>query len=190
MQDALLKCFTRETLLYLARLSLAGRSSKQRHSVVDYVINTMGLRDCAHTQVGDQLIKGNSGGQKRRLSIAIELLQGTAILLLDEPTSGCRCWTISEKSQMSASSRSYSQFHSLYLLSKGRQIYFGPVGDPALEHFESVGEVCPIHTNPAEFFLDVTNLDVGGKDEQFLITLEDSYRRSALARVQRAAARV
>mmetsp|Transcript_27728 Transcript_27728/g.73197 ORF Transcript_27728/g.73197 Transcript_27728/m.73197 type:complete len:607 (-) Transcript_27728:222-2042(-) len=204
-EDALLNCFTvRETLLYSARLSLAGWSSQQRHSKVDYVIDTMGLRDCAHTRVGDQLIKGISGGQKRRLSIAIELLQGTPILLLDEPTSGLDATAAVQvldhlrkvadvghaviMSIHQASSRSYNQFHSLYLLSKGRQIYFGPVGDPALEHFESVGEVCPVHTNPAEFFLDVTNIDFGGKDEQFLITLEESYRRSALARVQRAAA--
>lgn len=48
----------------------------------------LGLSTCADTLVGGPLVKGISGGEKRRLSLAVELLSDPAVLYADEPTSG------------------------------------------------------------------------------------------------------
>lgn len=63
-------------------------SQAERSLRVDELISSFGLRQQANTLVGTPIRKGISGGQKRRLSIASQLITGPKILFLDEPTSG------------------------------------------------------------------------------------------------------
>lgn len=87
--DGLLPCLTiRETLRFAAALRLPGLCIQARYQRAEEVLMRMGLKDCADTLVGNHLVKGISGGEKRRVSIAIQLLTAPEILLLDEPTSG------------------------------------------------------------------------------------------------------
>ena len=68
---------------------LAGlRRTPELASRIDDLLSQLGLTEQADTIVGDIFLKGLSGGQKRRLSIALEALTGPQILFLDEPTSG------------------------------------------------------------------------------------------------------
>lgn len=58
---------------------------------MEHVLRAVGLQGAAETMIGTAFIKGISGGQRRRLSLAAELLAVPAVLCLDEPTSGERC---------------------------------------------------------------------------------------------------
>ena len=82
---AFLTC--RETLDYAADLCVNDTMEKKRERI-DAILTTVGLMDCADTKVGNQFLKGLSGGQKRRLSLAVSLLTDPKVLFLDEPTSG------------------------------------------------------------------------------------------------------
>lgn len=55
---------------------------------VNKVINLLGLKTCANTRIGDDVVKGISGGEKRRLSMGISLLGNPSLCLFDEPTTG------------------------------------------------------------------------------------------------------
>lgn len=57
------------------------------------VLSTLDLHQCAHTRVGDAELKGISGGEKRRLSLGVQLLADPAVCLLDEPTTGLDAFT-------------------------------------------------------------------------------------------------
>jgi ABC-type multidrug transport system ATPase subunit len=82
-EDSLCGILTvRETLVVATRL--AGAPTAR----VDELLDELGLTVCEHTKVGTIFFKGISGGQKRRLSIAVELVTNPSLLLLDEPTSG------------------------------------------------------------------------------------------------------
>jgi ABC-type multidrug transport system ATPase subunit len=72
----------RETLVFAAKLAGAPLE------LAESLLGDMGLSSAADTQVGTIFSKGMSGGQKRRLSIAIELVSNPCLLFLDEPTSG------------------------------------------------------------------------------------------------------
>jgi ABC-type multidrug transport system ATPase subunit len=52
------------------------------------ILRATGLKNCADNLVGSEIVKGISGGEKRRLSLAIALLSDPAVLIVDEPTSG------------------------------------------------------------------------------------------------------
>lgn len=88
-QDVLLPMLTvRETLIYSADLRLAGMTREKRREAVETVILELGLKECADTRVGNNIHKGCSGGEKRRCSIAVQLLSNPSVLFLDEPTTG------------------------------------------------------------------------------------------------------
>ena len=89
-EDTLLGTLTvRETIHYSAHLRLPDEMpSHEKASIVQSTILEMGLQDCANTPVGNWHLRGLSGGEKRRVSIALEILMRPRLLFLDEPTSG------------------------------------------------------------------------------------------------------
>lgn len=97
-EDALIGSLTvRETLLFASRLSGsrsggggggARKERQQRAARVDGLLDAFGLRGQADTLVGTPLRKGISGGQKRRVGVASQLITSPKVLFLDEPTSG------------------------------------------------------------------------------------------------------
>ncbi|KAH3671245.1 hypothetical protein OGAPHI_000468 [Ogataea philodendri] len=160
----------RETLLFSARmrLSKSNFSRSQINGLVDQLILRVGLRDCANTLVGNDLIKGISGGEKRRLSIAIQLLSSPKMLVLDEPTSGLDAFTASsilECLEQLANSgttvvmtihqpRSLDGFGSILLLAKGGWVTFNGTQQELLQHFTNIGYPVPKFTNAADHIID------------------------------------
>lgn len=79
----------RETIAYSARLRLPDKMPwSEKEALVESTIIEMGLQDCADTVIGNWHLRGVSGGEKRRVSIALEILMRPRLLFLDEPTSG------------------------------------------------------------------------------------------------------
>jgi ATP-binding cassette, subfamily G (WHITE), member 2 len=88
--DALIGSLTvKETLYFAAKLSLSGLvTATERIRRVDELLLSFGLTNQANTLIGTLIRKGISTGQKRRLSVAAQLISAPKILFLDEPTSG------------------------------------------------------------------------------------------------------
>ena len=88
--DALHSASTpRESLRFSARLRLpSSTTSEVIEKLVQGYIEELGLKQAADTIIGGGLLKGISGGEKRRTSIAIELISKPKTIFLDEPTSG------------------------------------------------------------------------------------------------------
>lgn len=123
--DALLPSLTvRETLHFAAGLRLPHFTSKnEKDKRAEEVLLKMGLKDCSNNLIGGGMVKGISSGEKRRVSIAIQVLTDPRILLLDEPTSGLDAWKFSEvlleKAELSSSLstnpvRTYSSTLEMY----------------------------------------------------------------------------
>ena len=89
-QDVLLPTLTvQETLTYAAELRLSpSTTSEDRKRVVKEVILELGLNNCANTGTGNNVHKGCSGGEKRRMSLAVQMLAIPSVLFLDEMTTG------------------------------------------------------------------------------------------------------
>jgi ATP-binding cassette subfamily G (WHITE) protein 2 len=74
----------RETLRFSQRMYIVDRDDAH----IDQILSTLQLQTCSETRVGSELTRGVSGGQRRRLSIAVGLLSCPSLLILDEPTTG------------------------------------------------------------------------------------------------------
>ncbi|XP_042469776.1 ABC transporter G family member 11-like [Zingiber officinale] len=174
--DTLIGTLTvRETIWYSARLRLPDNLPRQeKRALVDSTIIEMGLQDCADTVVGNWHLRGISGGEKRRVSIALEILMRPRLLFLDEtPTCGCSAsaFFVTETlrglsrdgrtviaSIHQPSSEVFELFDSLYLLSGGKTVYFGKPYE-AYEFFAQAGFPCPSLRNPSDHFLRCINSD-------------------------------
>lgn len=78
-----------ETLFYAAELRLPSTmTSAEKKERVEEVITKLGLVRCRKTIIGDPMKRGISGGERKRVAVAIELLTRPRLLFLDEPTSG------------------------------------------------------------------------------------------------------
>lgn len=88
-EDALIGSLTvGETLDFAARLSTPSASRAERLTRIDRLLADFGLFSVRDNLIGTAMKKGISGGQKRRVSVAAQLVTGPRLLFLDEPTSG------------------------------------------------------------------------------------------------------
>ena len=176
--DALMPSLTvKETLHFSALIRLPSWMTRQEKiQKADAVMIKLGLRDVANNVIGNEFKKGISGGEKRRVSIAIQILTDPRILFVDEPTSGLDAFTalsivevlkaLAEEGRTvimtvhQARSDIFPLFGNVLLLARGgSSVYFGK-GSEMLEHFTSLGYKCPISTNPADFVLDQVTVDL------------------------------
>ena len=135
------------------------------------------LDKCAGTQIGNSAVRGVSGGERKRTSVANELLVNPSVIMLDEPTSGLDSRTAYElivtlqalaqsgrtviSSIHQPSSEVMHLFQSLMLMADGKVVYMGE-NTAAVNYFEKAGFPCPAWTNPADFYLTLLVSD--GKD--------------------------
>eukprot|EP00935_MAST-01C_sp_MAST-1C-sp1_P001639 g1639.t1 len=164
----------RETITFAAAL-YQQRSASEQHAQVDEMLDQMGLAACADTRVGNQFVRGLSGGQKRRLSIAIALLKSPTVMFMDEPTSGldaaaaASIMSFVKRLSLNAniatvctihqpSAAVFQGFDQVMVLSRGRCAYRGPA-DRSVAYFGGIGHQMPEHTNPAEFMLNLVSSD-------------------------------
>ncbi|KAL2753166.1 hypothetical protein ACRALDRAFT_1052184 [Sodiomyces alcalophilus JCM 7366] len=173
----------RETLRFAAGLRLPSWMSRdEKNSRAEDVLLKMGLKDCADNLVGSDLIKGISGGEKRRVSIAVQLLSDPRVLLLDEPTSGLDAFTANSIMEVlqglaiegrtliltihQARSDLFKHFGNVLLLARGGiSAYAGPAKE-MMTYFHRLGFDCPPHTNPADFALDLIMVDLQQADRE------------------------
>ncbi|KAK4254234.1 hypothetical protein QN277_009641 [Acacia crassicarpa] len=177
--DTLLTTLTvGEAVYYSAQLQLPDTMSKEeKRERAEFTIREMGLQDAINTRIGGWGIKGISGGQKRRVSICIEILTRPRLLFLDEPTSGLdsaasyyvmnRIASLDRKDGIQRtiiasihqpSTEVFQLFDNLCLLSSGRTVFLGPAS-AASEFFASNGFPCPALQNPSDHFLKTINKD-------------------------------
>ncbi|KAK8647530.1 hypothetical protein V6N13_121265 [Hibiscus sabdariffa] len=172
----------RETLVFCSLLRLPKTlSTKDKISVAESVLSELGLSKCENTIIGNSFIRGISGGERKRVSIAHEMLINPSLLILDEPTSGLDSTaahrlvsilgSLAQKgktivtSMHQPSSRVYQSFDSVLVLSEGRSLYFGK-GNEAMSYFESIGFSPSFPMNPADFLLDLANEGTETRDSR------------------------
>ncbi|KDO27028.1 hypothetical protein SPRG_07741 [Saprolegnia parasitica CBS 223.65] len=159
----------REHLMFQAELRMGKLfSADERRQRVDYVIDELGLTKCQDTQIGGGRLRGISGGERKRLSFATEILTNPSLLFVDEPTSGLDSFmaesvvhqlqSLARKGRTvvatihQPSSELFDLFDRLYLLSDGQPIYNGKASE-AVAYFASQGCPCPTYTNPTDYFM-------------------------------------
>ncbi|KAF8393306.1 hypothetical protein HHK36_021547 [Tetracentron sinense] len=146
--------------------------------VVEYILKVLGLDICSDTLAGDEMLKGISGGQKKRLTTG-ELLVGAArVLFMDEISTGLDSSTTYQIikylkqstraldgttviSLLQPAPETYELFDDIILLCEGHIIYQGP-RDAALDFFEFMGFRCPERKNVADFLQEV----ISTKDQE------------------------
>lgn len=181
-----------EALLFTALLRVSGTLTEKRKRVND-VLEELGLVHCKNTKIGiPGISKGISGGERKRVSIGVELLTSPSVLFLDEPTSGLDAKTalslMDTILRLAKQNRTivctihqprsdiYKKFDKLLLLAEGKVAYFGEANG-TVKHFEQQGIPMPKNYNPADFFIDVVTKETNQSTEELQTKRKEDIER-------------
>lgn len=187
----------REAIRFSAKLRLPRyMKDDQLDNLTNRMLEELGLVDCADTIVGGALIKGISGGQRKRASVGVELVTKPALVFLDEPTSGLDSFSAVQLCQVlkkvanagssvlftihQPSSEIFNSFDHLILLNKGRVMYQGAVSEVP-RYFRARNHPNPPNYNPADWIMNVAQavplerLNADGFFESDKRPIEDAF---------------
>lgn len=167
----------RETLQYAASLRLPfWMSAHQKSQAAESILLKLGLRDCANTLVGGMTKSGISKGEKRRVTIGVQLLTEPHVLILDEPTSGLDTFTATSiinilRSLTMEGKTIILTIHQpradhirdddqILLLARAGYPVYGGSAQAMLPHFSHLGYDCLRTTSPTDFALDLVTVDL------------------------------
>mgnify|MGYP001801405151 CR=1 FL=1 len=159
----------REAIRFSAKLRLGRKmNNDQLDELTEVMLEELGLMACADTIVGGPLLKGISGGERKRTSVGVELVVKPAMVFLDEPTSGLDSFSAVQVCQLlqkvahagasvmftihQPSSRIFREFDHLILMKKGRVMYSGSVNS-IHDYFAERNYPCPDDHNPADWIM-------------------------------------
>ncbi|KAG6417147.1 hypothetical protein SASPL_119298 [Salvia splendens] len=154
-------------------MKAAATEGDEANVVTDYILKVLGLEICADTLVGDEMIRGISGGQKKRVTTGEMLVGPAKALFMDEISTGLDSSTTFQIvnmlrqyvhimkgtafiSLLQPAPETYDLFDDIVLLSDGQIVYQGP-RENVLGFFESMGFVCPARKGVADFLQEVTS---------------------------------
>ncbi|KAG1821574.1 uncharacterized protein BJ212DRAFT_1332107 [Suillus subaureus] len=173
-EDTLMSTLTvYETVLYSALLRLPREMSLEakKYRTLE-TMNELGILGIKDSRIGDSGRRSISGGEKRRVSIACELVTSPSILFLDEPTSGLDSYNaFNVVESLVTLARDYNRtvvftihqprsnivalFDHLVLLAQGKMVYSGEFAK-CQEYFASIDQPCPPGFNIADYLIDLT----------------------------------
>ncbi|XP_058004744.1 pleiotropic drug resistance protein 1-like isoform X3 [Hevea brasiliensis] len=153
--------------------------------ITDYVLKILGLEVCADIIVGNAMLRGISGGQKKRLTTGEMLVGPARVLFMDEISTGLDSSTTFQIvnslrqsihilhgtaviSLLQPAPETYDLFDDIILLSDGHIVYQGP-RENVLEFFKNMGFRCPERKGVADFLQEVTSK----KDQRHYWARED-----------------
>ncbi|XP_028845598.1 ATP-binding cassette sub-family G member 5 [Denticeps clupeoides] len=180
--DSLLSYLTvEETLMFTAQLALRRHSTIAIRKKVAAVMAELTLSHVSHNVIGGRVFPGISGGERRRVSIAAQLLQDPKVILLDEPTTGLDSMTASQIVVLLAElakrdrivivtihqprSELFRVFSRIAIMSGGELVFCGQP-EEMVDFFSSCGYECPEYCNPFDIYVDLTSVDTRSSERE------------------------
>ncbi|XP_065867193.1 pleiotropic drug resistance protein 1-like [Euphorbia lathyris] len=170
-------------------MKAAAAGDQEASVITDYVLKVLGLEMCADTVVGDEMLRGISGGQKKRVTTGEMLVGPASAMFMDEISTGLDSSTTYQIvnslkqyvqilkgtafiSLLQPAPETYDLFDDIVLLSDGFIVYQGP-REQVLNFFEFMGFKCPDRKGVADFLQEVTSR----KDQmQYWARKDEPYR--------------
>ncbi|EFC47905.1 predicted protein, partial [Naegleria gruberi] len=170
-EDCMYRELTVEECIYFSARTRLNFPSKVIDQIVNGVIQNLDLDHIRHSLIGDESKRGISGGQRKRVSIAMELVTCPYILFLDEPTSSLDAYSSFEvaKSMKDIAESGitvvavlhqprfeiFQMFDDVVLLGNGGRIVYMGESNQVLNYFEKqLSLIPPPYVNPSDFLLD------------------------------------